>query len=192
MMRHPSAADIKSAMARYRSGERPWPHPPIDWFIASDNGDLFPLKYTYALAVEQRPGTFTTNQAKGAMRHLELAFISLKSQAGSEQVFQVAVAQSLKDRESRAERLAKALRIPTQYVIGQIVFRRNHDVVAEVLERANGKCELCGSPAPFLRASNQAPYLEVHHTIRLADGGEDTVDNAVAACPNCHRKAHHG
>ena len=192
MMRHPSAADIKSAMARYRSGERPWLHPPIDWFIASDNGDLFPLKYTYALAVEQRPGTFTTNQAKGAMRHLELAFISLKSPAESEQAFQVAVAQSLKDRESRAERLAKALRIPTQYVIGQIVFRRNHDVVAEGLERANGKCGLCGSPAPFLRASNQAPYLEVHHTIRLADGGEDTVDNAVAACPNCHRKAHHG
>jgi hypothetical protein len=78
-------------MARYRSGERPWPHPPIDWFIASDSGSLFPLKYTYALAVEQRPGTFTTNQAKDAMRHLEVAFISLKSQTESEQAFQAAV-----------------------------------------------------------------------------------------------------
>lgn len=192
MMKHPSAADIQCAMARYRSGERPSRHPPIDWFIASETGELFPLKYTYGLAVEQRPGTFTTNQAKSAMRNLELAFISLKSHTEIEQRFQAAVARSLKDKKSRVERLCSAPRIPAQYVVGQIVFRRNHDVVAEVLERANGKCELCNSPAPFLRASNQAPYLEVHHTIRLADGGEDTIENAVAACPNCHRKAHHG
>jgi 5-methylcytosine-specific restriction protein A len=32
----------------------------------------------------------------------------------------------------------------------------------------------------------------VHHLIRLADGGDDTVDNAVAACPNCHRQRHFG
>ncbi len=179
-------------MARYRSGDRPWVHRPIDWFIASENGELFPLKYTYALAVDQRPGTFTTNQAKGAMRHLELAFISVKSQIESEKAFQSAVVQSLKNNNSRAECLAKAPRIPSQYVICQIVFRRNPDVVAEVLDRANGKCELCGVPAPFLRASDQEPYLEVHHTVRLSDGGEDTVDNAVAACPNCHRKQHHG
>ncbi|HXU34436.1 MAG TPA: HNH endonuclease [Thermoanaerobaculia bacterium] len=34
--------------------------------------------------------------------------------------------------------------------------------------------------------------MEVHHRIRLAYGGEDTVENAVALCPNCHREAHHG
>jgi 5-methylcytosine-specific restriction protein A len=179
-------------MARYRSGYRPWPHPPIDWFIASNNGDLFPLKYLYALAVDQRPSTFTTNQAKSAMRHLELAFISLKSQPDNEKEFQNAVAKSLRNKKSRAERLVNAPRIPAQYVIGQVVFRRNPDVVAEVLDRASGKCEICGNPAPFLRASDQSPYLEVHHTVRLADGGEDTVDNAVATCPNCHRKKHYG
>jgi 5-methylcytosine-specific restriction protein A len=32
----------------------------------------------------------------------------------------------------------------------------------------------------------------VHHRVRLADGGDDTTDNAVALCPNCHRKAHYG
>jgi 5-methylcytosine-specific restriction protein A len=26
----------------------------------------------------------------------------------------------------------------------------------------------------------------------LSDGGRDTVDNAVALCPNCHRECHHG
>ena len=36
------------------------------------------------------------------------------------------------------------------------------------------------------------PYLEVHHRVPLAENGEDTVKNAVAICPNCHRKAHDG
>lgn len=32
--------------------------------------------------------------------------------------------------------------------------------------------------------------MEEHHVIRLADGGSDSIDNAVALCPNCHRKIH--
>lgn len=36
------------------------------------------------------------------------------------------------------------------------------------------------------------PTLEVHHLRRLADGGSDTVANAVALCPNCHREIHYG
>ena len=27
---------------------------------------------------------------------------------------------------------------------------------------------------------------EIHHIVRLCDGGEDTVDNAVAKCSTCH------
>ena len=34
--------------------------------------------------------------------------------------------------------------------------------------------------------------LEVHHTKPLAEGGEDTVNNAEALCPNCHKEAHYG
>jgi hypothetical protein len=71
-------------------------------------------------------------------------------------------------------------------------FIRNPNVVAEVLERASGVCEECSNPAPFIKASDGTPYLEVHHKIRLADGGDDTVDNAIAVCPNCHRKLHYG
>ena len=44
----------------------------------------------------------------------------------------------------------------------------------------------------FKRKKDNTPYLEVHHKIRLSDGGEDTIDNVVALCPNCHRKAHYG
>jgi len=46
-----------------------------------------------------------------------------------------------------------------------------------VLQRADGKCESCGNQAPFSRP-NGSPYLEPHHTTRLADDGPD------------HRRAH--
>ncbi|WP_240698763.1 MULTISPECIES: HNH endonuclease [Vibrio] len=64
--------------------------------------------------------------------------------------------------------------------------------MAEVLLRAKGTCERCKSPAPFTRKSHQTPYLEVHHIIRLADGGKDTIENTLALCPNCHRELHFG
>ncbi|MER0800158.1 HNH endonuclease signature motif containing protein [Pseudomonas aeruginosa] len=94
--------------------------------------------------------------------------------------------------ESRAQRLAAAPRTPRLVLRLVQDFERNPDVVAEVLFRADGMCEGCGSPAPFLRASDSTPYLEVHHVVRLADGGEDTVENALALCPNCHRREHFG
>lgn len=72
------------------------------------------------------------------------------------------------------------------------VYHRSAAVVAEVLLRADGHCETCKQPAPFLRASDGRPYLEVHHIVKLADDGEDTVANAIAVCPNCHRRHHFG
>ena len=44
-------------------------------------------------------------------------------------------------------------------------------------------------PAPF-KDKNGNPYLENHHVEWLSKGGEDTIDNAVALCPNCHKKMH--
>ena len=62
--------------------------------------------------------------------------------------------------------------------------------VAEYAKRlANGLCDLCEQRAPFQNKSNEA-YLECHHIIWLAHGGEDTIANTVALCPNCHRKMH--
>jgi len=67
----------------------------------------------------------------------------------------------------------------------------NPHVVSDVLDRANGACELCKKPAPFNKPTGE-PFLEVHHVIGLAEDGPDIVENAVALCPNCHREAHHG
>lgn len=75
--------------------------------------------------------------------------------------------------------------------IGQTVrYVRDPNVIVWVLEAANGNCEVCKKPAPFAREDG-SPFLEVHHIRPLAEGGPDTVDNAVAACPNCHRGLHH-
>jgi 5-methylcytosine-specific restriction protein A len=92
----------------------------------------------------------------------------------------------------RRHRLASAAKEPPLRFVTTIVFLRNPDVVAEVLTRANGICEECGDQAPFFRKTDHSPYLEVHHRVQLANGGEDTVQNAIALCPNCHRKKHHG
>jgi 5-methylcytosine-specific restriction endonuclease McrA len=94
--------------------------------------------------------------------------------------------------EARKARLAAANKIPQAVQVLSRAFRRNADVIAEVLMRAKGVCESCSSPAPFLRAADKTPYLEVHHRITLASGGEDTVENALALCPNCHRRMHFG
>lgn len=93
--------------------------------------------------------------------------------------------------EQRLARLTMAPKIPKRIEVTTSVFERNSAVVAEVLVRAQGVCGACGRAAPFLRRKDGSPYLEVHHRIRLAVGGEDSVENAIALCPNCHRFEHY-
>jgi 5-methylcytosine-specific restriction enzyme A len=94
--------------------------------------------------------------------------------------------------EERKKRLLNATKMPAVIQVISHAFRRNPDVIAEVLSRAEGVCERCKTKAPFIRVSNNSPYLEVHHLKPLAQGGEDTVENAIALCPNCHRESHFG
>jgi hypothetical protein len=107
--------------------------------------------------------------------------------------FDIELLKSLADSvEARRSRLATASKKPRKIKATTTVFVRNPDVVAEVLLRANGICEGCGSPAPFKRRSTGSPFLEVHHRTPLVEGGDDTVENAIALCPNCHRQCHYG
>lgn len=71
------------------------------------------------------------------------------------------------------------------------IYQRSADVRAYVLARAGGKCECCGSAAPFLRRDGTA-YLEPHHIRRISDGGPDHPRWVAATCPNCHREIHFG
>jgi 5-methylcytosine-specific restriction protein A len=97
-----------------------------------------------------------------------------------------ASALSLDELKSRA---SKSQSKPGSRVATTTTYQRDANVVNYTLKRANGVCELCEQDAPF-KKKNGEPYLEVHHVIQLAHGGEDTIDNAVALCPNCHRKMH--
>jgi hypothetical protein len=113
--------------------------------------------------------------------------------AANELDFDERVAAALKDSSAeRQARLLNAKRFPDFVQRTSSVPVRNPDVVTEVTYRADGRCELCRRLAPFRRAKDGSPYLEVHHKIRLTDGGPDTVENAIAICPNCHRKLHFG
>ena len=71
----------------------------------------------------------------------------------------------------------------------QSSYERDPLVKAWVINNAKGICELCGKPGPFEDKHGNL-FLEEHHVVPLADGGPDTVENAVALCPNCHRKCH--
>lgn len=57
-----------------------------------------------------------------------------------------------------------------------------------VKELANGICQLCDNKAPF--EVKGKPFLHVHHIEYLSEGGKDTIENAIAVCPNCHAKIH--
>ena len=96
------------------------------------------------------------------------------------------------DPKKRRERLENAPKIPAKTQMTTTQYRRNPDVIAEVLYRANGICECCHKKAPFISKSTGRPYLEVHHIIQLSKHGEDSVENAIAVCPNCHKKLHFG
>jgi 5-methylcytosine-specific restriction enzyme A len=85
----------------------------------------------------------------------------------------------------------KGNKTPTKKTSSATQYNRDAEVVAWVLTQSEGKCESCMSDAPFI-GSDGLPFLEVHHVKHLADKGSDTITNAVALCPNCHRELHYG
>ncbi|MBB1125910.1 HNH endonuclease [Thiospirillum jenense] len=83
-------------------------------------------------------------------------------------------------------------RQPSQIEVLVNRFKRDPKVAAYALREAEGVCHDCNKDAPFISKKTNMPFLEVHHIIPLKEGGEDTIDNVVALCPNCHRKRHYG
>jgi 5-methylcytosine-specific restriction protein A len=92
--------------------------------------------------------------------------------------------------ELRALALLSASEKASLKIKTQLTRLRSEAVKKYTLKRANGRCEGCGNEAPFKTKKNQ-PYLEPHHTTRLADDGPDHPANVIGLCPTCHRRAHH-
>ncbi len=57
-------------------------------------------------------------------------------------------------------------------------------VRVQAFDRANGRCEECGT---YL----QAGRVEYHHRIPDALGGEPTLENCVCLCKPCHAASTH-
>ncbi len=93
---------------------------------------------------------------------------------------------------ARLTRLSAANPHPQRVLVSNYITIRNPDVIVETLFQAKGVCQSCKSPAPFNRRSDGTPYLEVHHRVPLSEGGLDNLENAIALCPNCHRRQHLG
>ena len=78
---------------------------------------------------------------------------------------------------------------PSKRTTTSETYERDEKVVRYALLRSDGFCELCDKPAPF-KKKDGSPFLEVHHIDFLSNGGDDSIDNVSALCPNCHRKMH--
>lgn len=67
---------------------------------------------------------------------------------------------------------------------------RNH-----ILRRDDYTCQMCGTPHRMIN-ENGIPLpttdgqLDIHHKIRVVDGGTDAPDNLITLCRECHKRIH--
>lgn len=158
-----------------------------------------PNEYTYIGVVERvaPPYQATQPDKNGSLRKAWLFPLKVKS-AEVVPIDEAAAIELSVKKERRARKLSdedlrkRAENAPAQVGsrAGQTTFiPRSPYVAAYAKRRANGHCELCQQPAPFETKKGE-PYLECHHIEWLAKGGDDSIENTVALCPNCHRKMH--
>lgn len=155
-------------------------------------------EYTY-LGLVELLGQPYTEQQLGQNGLLRTVYIfPLKLKAGERFIDQEAVRTWLENKQKQAKKLSlaelekRALKSnahSNEYKTTVKQYSRNEYVVEYAKRLANGVCQLCDQSAPF-KDKKGTPYLETHHIVWLARGGEDTIYNTVALCPNCHKRMH--
>lgn len=155
-------------------------------------------EYTYLGPVELISEPYTEQQP-GQNGHLRTVYIfPLKLKNGERYIDEETIQTWQEKRQKQAkklsldelkDRVSKSNPISNEYktVVKQYV--RSAYVVEYAKRLAKGVCQLCDQPAPF-HDKKGIPYLETHHIVWLARGGEDTISNTVALCPNCHKRMH--
>lgn len=96
------------------------------------------------------------------------------------------------DRKKILKKARRAAGKPARKVRKVQDFVRNPYVVAAALLRSDGACEMPACTRRLFRRDDGSTFLEVHHITPLAEDGDDTIDNAAALCPACHRELHFG
>ena len=155
-------------------------------------------EYTYLGPVELTSEPYTEQQP-GQNGYLRTVYIfPLKLKTGERYIDEETIQTWQEKRQKQAKKLSldelknrasKSNPISNEYktVVKQYV--RSAYVVEYAKRLAKGVCQLCDQPAPF-HDKKGIPYLETHHIVWLARGGEDTISNTVALCPNCHKRMH--
>jgi 5-methylcytosine-specific restriction enzyme A len=105
--------------------------------------------------------------------------------------FTAETAQNRQDLRQLAYQAATEVSVGVKKAAKLLLYERCAALRQYVLARANGRCESCGQSAPFV-SDDGTPYLELHHTRRVSDGGPDHPRWVGAVCPNCHSEMHHG
>ncbi|OEG75160.1 restriction endonuclease [Shewanella colwelliana] len=155
-------------------------------------------EYTYVGEVKLNSTPYSETQSDEQGKPRKVYVFPLKLVSGERQVQKqdrenIENVRVRKARKLTVEELqalaAKARKTATRYQQKSTSYERNI-WVAELAKRlAKGQCQLCLKPAPFNNAKGE-PYLETHHIVWLSNDGDDTPDNTVALCPNCHKKMH--
>ncbi|WP_306427064.1 MULTISPECIES: HNH endonuclease [Burkholderia] len=96
------------------------------------------------------------------------------------------------DKKTVLERAKEAKGKPEKQEIRRNDFARNPYVVRGAILRSAGKCEMPGCKCELFEKEDGTTYLEVHHVTPLSEDGDDTMANAAALCPRCHRELHFG
>lgn len=161
---------------------------------------LKPKQYIFQGEVELAEEPYMSTQVQKDVGIREVCIFPLKVKDKSSPVaIEMNIMQDIEKKLERRVRREtfKALKEKATMATGQPskrkvytnAFERNPYVKEYVLKKSNGICQLCNLQAPFQDKFGN-PYLEVHHIEWLSKGGDDTIENAIALCPNCHRKIH--
>ena len=160
-----------------------------------------PARYTYMGPVELADAPYQEQQADVNL-NMRIAWVfplQIKGGGSPTPVSEASVRKAGDEREKQIrkrmsgkklrDRAMSAPKTPSPRPVVGTQYERDGAVAEYVKERARGECDLCGEGAPFARRDG-SPYLEAHHVKWIARGGDDSIENAVALCPNCHAKMH--
>ncbi|MBO8138349.1 MAG: HNH endonuclease [Desulfotomaculum sp.] len=156
-----------------------------------------PQQYTYIGQVKLVGKPFQEEQpdADGNLRKVWIFPLKVMNEVNiseelviEKQKFKEKQAQRITDEELTERVKYSKKKIGTRQVSTK-TYERDPYISEYARRRAKGICQLCEKPAPF-KDKKGNPFLEIHHIIWLSKGGEDSIENTVALCPNCHRKMH--
>ena len=139
-------------------------HKPVSWLLDLRNAPITRDELIALLGQGPLQAVQEVRAGKDALLH-RLAILEAEPTADTETYLRVACELRKYGPVERPTGVLEPRRTSSQ----NTEFSRDPRVRAWILQRAQGRCELCSQPAPFID-ERQEPYLESHHITMLADG----------------------